>query len=427
MRGHDDGRGFHDVRPLEHRQFPGIPENVTGIVRRHEPGVLLDETERQPATFQGIRRSFPHLAAAEDKHGRPVRLAAPLGLAVISLKLIRRPREQQDGGLVDPAVRARGHIGIALPQPGHVEAEAFAEPALAQRLPHELGVDDRRLGKAQRPEPGDDVRLGAGPVDAAGKAPPKHLGHRVDVVAPRQPEDVRGLRILRTGGEQGRRRDFSHRGGDVRIPQIPFERCDQRRLVRPQVPVGVGVVELAGHHIIAVVVQFQRVLPVRYRDDIRVVVLPELAGHAQRDVVVAHQNRVAAGVGRQGARLALVVVFLDPRLVHETDERKRHHDHDENDTRHQHDDGEQFPDIAREGDVPEPQRGHDGQRPVDAGDIRIIPPFVGHDLMKHDAEQRHQNGREQQEADHDALIAASRGLGQERREKGQEQFHGQRP
>lgn len=125
MRGHDDGRGFHDVRPLEHRQFPGIPENVTGIVRRHEPGVLLDETERQPATFQGIRRSFPHLAAAEDKHGRPVRLAAPLGLAVISLKLIRRPREQQDGGLVDPAVRARGHIGIALPQPGHVEAEAF--------------------------------------------------------------------------------------------------------------------------------------------------------------------------------------------------------------------------------------------------------------------------------------------------------------
>ena len=109
------------------------------------------------------------------------------------------------------------------------------------------------------------------------------------------------------------------------------------------------------------------------------------------------------------------------------DEHEHHHDHDEDDTRHQHDDGEQFPDIAREGDVPEPQRGHDGQRPVDAGDIRIIPPFVGHDLMKHDAEQRHQNGREQQEADHDALIAASRGLGQERREKGQEQFHGQRP
>ena len=109
------------------------------------------------------------------------------------------------------------------------------------------------------------------------------------------------------------------------------------------------------------------------------------------------------------------------------DEHEHHHDHDEDDARHQHDDGEQFPDIAREGDVPEPQRGHDGQRPVDAGDIRIIPPFVGHDLMKHDAEQRHQNGREQQEADHDALIAAARGLGQERREKGQEQFHGQRP
>ena len=34
-------------------------------------------------------------------------------------------------------------------------------------------IRDRRLGKAQRPEPGDDVRLGAGPVDAAGKAPPK--------------------------------------------------------------------------------------------------------------------------------------------------------------------------------------------------------------------------------------------------------------
>ena len=51
-------------------------------------------------------------------------------------------------------------------------------------------------------------------------------------------------------------------------------------LVRPQIPVGVGVVELAGHHIITVVVQFQRVLPVRYEDDIRIVVLPELAGHA---------------------------------------------------------------------------------------------------------------------------------------------------
>ena len=47
--------------------------------------------------------------------------------------------------------------------------------------------------------------------------------------------------------------------------------------------------------------------------------------------------------------------------------------------------------------------------------------------MKHDAEQRYQNRREQQEADHDALIAASRGLGQERRKQGQEQFHGQRP
>ena len=112
---------------------------------------------------------------------------------------------------------------------------------------------------------------------------------------------------------------------------------------------------------------------------------------------------------------------------HDEEHEHHHHDHDEDDARHQHDDGEQFPDIAREGDVPEPQRGHDGQRPVDAGDIRIIPPFIGHDLMKHDAEQRHQNRREQQEADHNALIAASRGLGQERREKGQEQFHGQRP
>ena len=112
---------------------------------------------------------------------------------------------------------------------------------------------------------------------------------------------------------------------------------------------------------------------------------------------------------------------------HDEEHEHHHHDHDEDDARHQHDDGEQFPDVAREGDVPEPQRGHDGQRPVDACDIRIIPPFIGHDLMKHDAEPRHQNRREQQEADHDALIAASRGLGQERRKQGQEQFHGQRP
>lgn len=64
-------------------------------------------------------------------------------------------------------------------------------------------MDDRGLGKAQRPEPGNDVRLGAGSVNAAGKAPPKHLSERIDVVTPRQHEDVHGLRVLSAGGEQG--------------------------------------------------------------------------------------------------------------------------------------------------------------------------------------------------------------------------------
>ena len=98
-----------DVRPLEHRQFPGIPENVTGIVRRHEPGGSSRRDRTAARDVPSIRRSFPHLAAAEDKHGRPVRLAAPLGLAVISLKLIRRPREQQDGA---SSIRLSGRADI---------------------------------------------------------------------------------------------------------------------------------------------------------------------------------------------------------------------------------------------------------------------------------------------------------------------------
>ena len=285
-------------------------------------------------------------------------------------------------------------------------------------------MDHRGLGKAQRTEACNDVRLGAGSVYPAGKAPAQHLRKRVDVIAPRQHEDVHGLLIFRTGGEQRGRRDFAHRGGDVGVPQVVLKRRDQRRPVRPQVAVGVGVVEFAGHDRVAVVVEFQRVLPVRDQNDVRVIVLLQLAGHTQGDVVVAHEHGVSVGVRRQNPGLAAVVVLLDPRLVHEPDKGERHQNHDEDDPRHQHDDGKQLPHVAREGDVPETERGHDRQRPVDAGDVGVVPALIGHDLVEKDAEHRHQKGRKEQEAQHDAPVAASGRLGQQRRKKRQKELHG---
>ena len=63
---------------------------------------------------------------------------------------------------------------------------------------------------------------------------------------------------------------------------------------------------------------------------------------------------------------------LEPRRVEQPDEQERQHHQQEHDAREQHDDAEDAADVARERDVAEPERRHHDERPVEAGDPRVL-------------------------------------------------------
>ena len=68
-----------------------------------------------------------------------------------------------------------------------------------------------------------------------------------------------------------------------------------------------------------------------------------------------------------------VSTFHSPSAIQaDRDEHEGEHHQQQDDAREQHQNTEQPADLAREGDVPEAERRHDDERPVEAGDPRML-------------------------------------------------------
>jgi hypothetical protein len=111
---------------------------------------------------------------------------------------------------------------------------------------------------------------------------------------------------------------------------------------------------------------------VRLDDEMRNAGVAQPLDQSDGDGVVLRDDDVAAHVGRHLPRGAQPHARLEPGRVELPDEPERQHHQEEHDTGEEHDDAEQTADVAGERDVAEPQRGHHDQRPVEAGDPRVL-------------------------------------------------------
>jgi hypothetical protein len=204
-------------------------------------------------------------------------------------------------------------------------------------------------------------------------------------VVARHRDDRRGLRHL------------AHRERDVGVQEVVRARDDERRPVRAQPPVGVGVVGRADRHAHARVVQLERAVHVRLEHDVRPVVQAEPAEERHGDRVVAREDDVSLLVRRQLARRTQLPRGLHPRRVEELDERERQQDQQEDDAREHHHDRERSPRVVLERDVAEAQRRHHRQRPVEARQPRVLLPLGRHQQMEDHAERGDHHHEQQDE------------------------------
>src|SRR5690606_28814205 len=143
----------------------------------------------------------------------------------------------------------------ALPQPGDVDVEAAAQVGLVDAAAHQLGAGGGGLRDEQLAEGADDV---GAPVTA--EDPPRHrlteqLPEPQHLVAAGELEHVDRRGGGRRRGDGDRRVDLPHGEHDVRVGRVGLGGGDERGGVDTRRAVGLGVVEVADHDAVALVVQ----------------------------------------------------------------------------------------------------------------------------------------------------------------------------
>jgi len=207
-----------------------------------------------------------------------------------------------------------------------------------------------------------------------------------------------------------------HHQGDVGVLRVADVGDDQARALGVQPGVGVGVVEVAGHH------RDPLGLEGRGRDRIRLdhvvpdPALDELRDQPRGDVVVVTQEHVVGGVLAGLARRLGLELRLEPGGVEVPDEDEGQHDQQQHDAREEHHDAEDPADVRVERDVAEPERAHHGEGPVEAGQPGVLLPLVEHEDVEEDGVDRDRCREEaevlQQDADVRAVLGAREQVGE---------------
>ena len=126
----------------------------------------------------------------------------------------------------------------------------------------------------------------------------------------------------------------------------------------------------------------------------------------------------------QVARRAQPDTRLQPRRVEQADEHERQHHQQQDDPGQQHGDAEQPADVTGKGDVTEAERGHHDQRPVEAGDPRVLlalDPAL--DDVKQDGVERDDREQRQQVFQQRAEITARFAVADQIRKLAAGEFH----
>jgi hypothetical protein len=118
---------------------------------------------------------------------------------------------------------------------------------------------------------------------------------------------------------------------------------------------------------------------------------------------------------------------LQPGGVEQADEQERQHHQQQHDAGEQHDDAEQAADVAGEGDVAEAQRGHHHQRPVEAGDPRVLLALDAElDDVEEDGVERDDGAQRQDVLQQRAQVGAPLAIAEEVRQLAAGELHRRR-
>lgn len=183
--------------------------------------------------------------------------------------------------------------------------------------------------------------------------------------AARHLQDVHGFLAARGGDYGNAGVKVARREDDVRVAHVGVERYQHGRMGQLKIPVDRSRVVLARHGIVAAVHHVEGGLAVRAEQNVWRAEILQVVGHVEGYGAGVDEYDVPLRPFRQGARRAPLFLRLKPGGVEEFDEHERQYDEKEKYAAHEHDDGEDAPHVRAEGDVPEAQGGHDGERPVD--------------------------------------------------------------
>ena len=250
-----------------------------------------------------------------------------------------------------------------------------------------------RLGDEQSIEAADDVGQRV-PEGAPGDRAPHHLLQLQHLVATRPCQDVGRLGIRRGRDDGNVLGQGPHREDDVRVLVVGGGREDEGRPPHAEPLPGLGIVQLPEHDVEPRIVEPERLLKIGNHEHVAHPVLLEAADDGGRHRIVVREEHVALHVRSDSPRGAPGRLRLDPRPVEELDEREGQQHQKEEDAGRQHDHGEGPAEVAVERDVPEPERGHHGERPVEPREPRVVLSFPDHQRVEQDGiRQDHRNQR----------------------------------
>lgn len=132
---------------------------------------------------------------------------------------------------------------------------------------------------------------------------------------------------------------------------------------------------------------------------------------------------MACGLLRQLFGRACSLLRLQPRLIKKLDKGEGQENEEENHPGQENNQGEKQPEIRLKGDIAEPEGGHDGQRPVEAGYPAVFPALVQHQEMKKQAVERNKDNEKADKLGQNKEVSFGRSV-VEKVDENRQGFHG---
>src|SRR5688572_6700109 len=372
--GQQDGTGLENPGALQHTPIGRVSREHALYVRgqrRQDFLGSIDDVYAQALPSECLYRSLSDLARADDEH-------RCRDIVQLGQQAVQRADLWGCAGDDEHAVRLYRGIGVrgpqlaTLPEAHDAQTGRLPQPGIAYRGARKRRVAHGQLRDLQSFELADNVGLQPPGIHAVGEVIPELMLERQHRRGSAQLEDVHRVLFLDERRDGHSRRDLPDGQRDVRVGGVLAVGKYQPGPGHQSALVCRAVVVLSREHEYAVAEQLPGADRVGLDDEVRDSLIRQSLHQARCDGVVLGNYDVVLRTLRHFPGRPQANARLEPWRVEKPDEQEGQHHQQEHDAGQQHDDAEDPAYIACKRDVAEPERGHDDERPVQAGDPRVL-------------------------------------------------------